>query len=266
MKNLKLSYRLLIAMSFIAMIAINILAETIPINGMTTGEVSALYPNLFTPAAYVFSIWGLIYVLLAGYVLYELGLFRKNNINHLPMRQAVAIYFAVSCIFNICWIIAWHYEMIAICLILIVLLMICILQIVQIVRNQPMTKKDAFFLKLPFQVYLAWLTIAVIGNMTIYLVSLDWAGFRQIEPIYTILVLLIGLAIALMEVLKHDDAAFGLVYVWSYTGILVKHLSPDGFNGQYPGIITVLIVSLVLLAPVSLYVMVKSLRPKSNSK
>lgn len=260
MKNLKTGIRLSVIISFLAMILVNVLAETIPINGMTTGQVSALYPNLFTPANYTFSIWMLIYLLLAGYVLYQAGLFHKNSSSHASLCNTVGVYFSVSCLFNICWILAWHYEMIAICLIIIVVLMVCVLQIVQIVREKSLTLKESFFLKLPFSVYFAWLTIAVIGNMTVYLVSLEWDGFNKIEPIWTIVVLLAGLAIGLKEVLKNNDATFGFVYIWSYTGILVKHVSSSGFNGQYPGIITVLIVSIILFVPSSVYVFITSLK------
>ena len=53
--------------AFLAVIVFNTLANSLPLNGRGTGELSDIYPNLFVPAGLTFSIWGLIYILLAGF-------------------------------------------------------------------------------------------------------------------------------------------------------------------------------------------------------
>lgn len=261
MKNLKTGIKISVMITFLAMIIVNLLAETLPINGLKTGQVSALYPNLLTPADFVFSIWVWIYLLLAGYVLYQSGLFcKKKKMPRFPMSFDVGVYFSAASLAFICWLLVWHYEMIAMSLILIVVLLACVLQILQIVSDQKLTRKETLFLRLPFSVYLAWLSIATGINMTVYLVSLEWDSFCGIEPTWTILLLLVGLLIGIKAVLKEKHAAFGFVYVWAYAGILTKHLSPNGFVGQYPGIITVLIASLIVLLPASVYVLIHKLK------
>src|SRR5210317_1251869 len=82
--------------AFLATVAVNSLANILPINGITTGELSDYYGNLFTPAGYVFSIWGLIYLLLAVFSYYQYG---ADDALH----EKIDILFIISCLFNIVW-------------------------------------------------------------------------------------------------------------------------------------------------------------------
>ena len=248
MKSLKTFIKISVIITFMAMILVNVLAEVLPVNGMTTGQVSDLYPNLFAPAGYTFSIWLVIYLLLAGYALYQFGFFRKKGENpHARLRDGVGIYFCVSSLTNICWILAWHYQMIALSLILIVILLSCLTEIVQAISKEKLTLKETMFLKLPFDVYAGWVSIAVIANLTVYLVSLKWDYFRTVEPAWTMIVLIAGLITGLRAILRYDHIAFGMVFIWAYLGIQVKHVSADGFSGSYPRIIGVVVFSLILL-------------------
>ena len=78
-KNIGLTVtKIIVILTFLAMVITNSLANIIPINGQNTGEVSDSYQNLFAPAAITFSIWGLIYLLLAIYTLYQI-FFYKNE-------------------------------------------------------------------------------------------------------------------------------------------------------------------------------------------
>ncbi|WP_101911154.1 tryptophan-rich sensory protein [Marasmitruncus massiliensis] len=248
MKSMKTCIKISVIVTFMAMVLVSVLAETLPVNGMTTGQVSNLYPNLFVPADYTFSIWPVIYLLLAGYALYQFGFFRKKSENpHAMLRHEVGVYFCVSSLVNICWVLVWHYQMIALSLILIVILLACLAEIVQAISKENLTPKETMFLKLPFDIYTGWISIAAIANITVYLVSLEWDHFRTIESAWTIIVLLTGLVAGLRAILKYDHIAFGMIVIWAYLGILVKHLSKDGFSGSYPRIIGVVAVSLILL-------------------
>lgn len=89
---------------FMAMIVMNYLANALPLNGKTTGELSAQYPNLFVPAGITFSIWGVIYLLLGAFVILQ---FRHKNKS---LAKTVGWAFAISCLLNSFWIVAWHYE------------------------------------------------------------------------------------------------------------------------------------------------------------
>ena len=90
------------------MVTVNALANILPINGVTTGELSDAYPSLFTPAGYVFGIWGLIYLLLVIFVVYQARDAQQHNLR----LDALGYAFVVSCVFNIGWIFAWHYGQI----------------------------------------------------------------------------------------------------------------------------------------------------------
>ncbi len=248
MKRMRTCIKISVIITFVAMVLVSVFAETLPINGMTTGQVSDLYPNLFVPAGYTFFVWPVIYLLLTGYVLYQFGFFRKKSENpHAALRDGIGVYFCVSSLANICWVLVWHYQMIALSLILIVILLACLAEIVQAIGKENLAPKETIFLKLPFDVYAGWISVSVIANTTVYLVSLEWDHFRAVESAWTIAVLITGLAAGLRAILKYGHTAFGMVVIWAYLGILAKHVSKDGFSGGYPGIIGVVAAALILL-------------------
>lgn len=253
--------KVLTVITFFIMIAVNVLANTLPINGVTTGEVSNKYKNLFAPASITFAIWSVIYILLTGYTLYQLGFFQKNQIrNKEALFQKVGIYFSISSIANALWILCWHYDAIPSSMILMFVILICLITIVLEIKKDDLSPKDKLFIKLPFSVYFGWITIATIANATTLLVSLGWDGFGISEEVWTAIIIVIGLAIAVTTILKNKDIAYGLTIIWAYIGILIKHISPSGFAGKYPAIIITTIVSIVMLLIVEVYVLKTSRR------
>jgi hypothetical protein len=248
--------RWLAAIAYVVMVAVNALANTLPINGVQTGEVSDAYPNLFAPAPLTFSIWGLIYLLTALYALYQLGLFRGRG-TRLPERvlDRVSLYFLISSLANAAWIFAWHYDAIALSMVLMLVILGCLLAILVALRGREMEARERLLVRLPFSVYAGWITVATIANATTLLVNLGWDGFGLSEPVWTVLVLLVGLAIAIATILREADVAYGLVIVWAYTGILIRHTSAGGFAGQYTAVIVTVIVALVALLAACAYVL-----------
>ena len=105
--------KLVAVLTFLLMLAVNALSALLPLNGVTPQEVSALYPNLFVPAGFTFSIWGIIYLALTLYVLYLLGLFRGKVPVNEPLLVKTAIVFSVSSLANTGWIFAFHYSALA---------------------------------------------------------------------------------------------------------------------------------------------------------
>lgn len=207
--------------SYVFMIGLNGLANALPIGGITTGEMSDRYFNLFAPAGITFSIWGLIYLLL-GYHVYQLFFDREI---------APSKYFMISNVFNGLWIVAWHYDQITLSLALMIGLLISLTKVVMAYKELPMRYR------LPFDVYLGWITIATVANVTIWLVKAIPSGFGEYEPILTALVLLTSLAIGFFTGNWLRSIPYTLVILWSYLGILVKHISPAGFDMLYPLII-----------------------------
>jgi len=238
--------------SFVVMVSINALANIIPINGVKTGQVSDFYSNLFTPASFTFAIWGLIYLLLAGYVLHQLGLFQSANKKDLFDR--VGLYFSVSSIANALWIFSWHYQLIALSMLLMIVILVCLILINQEITKKDLVLKEKFFIRLPFSIYFGWITVATIANATTLLVSLGWDGFGISGQVWTVIIIVTGLAIAIATMLKNKDIAYGLVIIWAYAGILIKHISINGFAFQYPAIIITVIISIILLLIVEAFI------------
>lgn len=239
------------------MIVVNSLANILPINDIDTGQVSDSYPNLFAPAGSTFAIWGLIYLLLAGYTLYQLGIFQGNTtIDKTELLNKIGILFSVSSIANASWIFAWHYDIIPLSMLLMVVILICLILINQLTSREQFSKNEYFFIRLPFSVYFGWITVATIANAIVLLVSWGWKDFILSDAAWTVIVIAIGLFIGLATMLKNRDVAYGLAIVWAYSGILLKHTSPEGFGSQYPTIINTTIVCIVLLLLAEAYLLI----------
>jgi hypothetical protein len=232
-----------VLVSYLAMIIVNFLANLLPINGVTAGQVYDLYPNLFTPASLTFSIWGLIYIFLGSYTIYQLGAFQRGK---RKLFDGVGIYFIFSSIANLLWVFSWHYNFILLSLILICLILVFLIKIANLLRKEKFSFNDKLLILFPFSIYFGWISVAVIANVTVFLVSIGWNGFGVAPEIWTMAVLLIGTIIGLFRMFKDKNIAYGLVFVWAYSGILFKHLSYLGFNGQYVGVIYVLIGCIIL--------------------
>lgn len=243
--------------SFAVMVFINFFANVVPFNKMTTGEVSDFYPNLFAPAGVAFSIWRVIYLLLAAYTIYQFDLFKKKDrIFSKDLIEKIGIFFSISSITNTAWIFAWHYNSIGMSLILIAIILVCLIFINLKLNKANLVTREKLFLKLPFSIYFGWITIAAIANTVIFLSSIGWNWFGIPESVWTILVLLLTLLIGGIVIFKKQDFAYGLSIIWAFIGILIRHTSEDGFGGKYPVIIIVLIISIILLLITNVYVLV----------
>lgn len=231
--------------SFIVMVGVNALANILPFNGMTTGAISDSYPNLFAPAGFTFAIWGVIYFMLGAFVIFGFRGFDHGSIRLVYKRISMA--FICSSLLNALWIVCWHWKLIPLSMILMLLILGSLIYIVIQLKGLRLSQNETRFVRIPFGIYFGWITVATIANMTTLLVSLGWRGVLFSEEVWTILILMIGLAIGGATALRNLDFANGAVLVWAYFGILAKHLMASGFNGAYSGVVLTLILSLVLL-------------------
>ena len=246
-------------LGFFGIVLINYLAVTLPLNNKTTGVLSDQYPNLFVPVGLTFSIWGIIYLLLGIFIVYQLVYtFRKNTPDTLFLEK-IGLLFFVSCLANFTWIFAWHFEMVPLSLFIMLILLISLIVIYQklnIGRSEA-SKSEKYLVHLPFSVYLGWITIATIANTTALLVDLHWNRFGLSEPFWTIAVIIIGILIAFFMLFYRKDIFYCLVVDWALFGILIKRLTADTVPIQ--SIITVVIIG---LAFISLGVVVQIIRRK----
>lgn len=144
-------------------IAFNWLAAAGQITGVTTGEISDKYPTAITPAGYAFSIWGLIYLGLVAFSIYQLlppNLHRFRSIRSL---------YIMSCALNCAWVYFWHQDQIGICLLIILGLLITLLLISINLRN-PASLVETWIAKAPFGIYFGWITAATLVNFAVWLV------------------------------------------------------------------------------------------------
>ena len=262
---MKTSIKILVASTFIVMVTVNALANILPINGETTGGVSDAYKNLFAPAGITFAIWGVIYIALAAYTIYQTGLFQKNNgKNSVDILEKVGVYFSISSIANSVWIFSWHFHLIPLSMLLMAVILGCLIVINQTINKEKLCGREKFFIKLPFSIYFGWITVATIANATTLLVSIGWDGFGISELIFTVVIIFVGLIIGIATILRYRDFAYGLVIIWAYAGILIKHTSDSGFSNQYMQVITTVVVCIMMLIVAETYVFLKGRKLNRN--
>jgi Ca2+/Na+ antiporter len=234
-------------LGFLGTVVVNAVANILPLNGITTGELSDLYPNLFVPAGLTFAIWGLIYVLLGIFVIYPLMPSARRDPQKVDFVRRIGPLFFVSCLANIGWIFAWHYQILPLSLIFMLILLGCLLFIYLRlnVGKSETTRAERYFAHLPFSVYLGWITIATIANVTALLVNTNWNTWGLGEQFWAVAVIVVGIAIALSMLFTRKDIYYSLVVDWALLGILLKRLSVTTVPDQ--SVVVVTIVGLVLI-------------------
>lgn len=220
MQNLKL-LSVSNILGFIVVILLNTLANALPIAGRNTGEISDLYPSLFTPAGFTFSIWGLIYLLLLCFVVYQSRVLWTKE-TPLFLKQ-IGWWFFISCAANALWILAWHHLHTGLAMILMLVILFSLIKIytnLEIGRRSTSTA-ERYLVHLPFSVYLAWITVATIANFSILLIDLGWNGGEN-PQIWTVAVLITAVIIGWILIWNRRDPAYLLVLIWAFWGILYK--------------------------------------------
>lgn len=220
MKNigLKQVFHLLV---LLVMITINGLANALPIHGQTTGEISDRFQVYFVPAGYVFSIWGLIYLGLLGFAVYQL--LPKQRDDRRLLR--IGNWFLLSCLANSLWILLWHYEFFPLTVVVMLILLISLIAIylrLDIGRVQ-VAAITRWLVDIPFSVYLGWITVATVANVTVLLSYWNWNGWGISAQAWAVIMLIIAAGIAAIIGFTRRDLAYDLVIVWAFVGIAVKH-------------------------------------------
>jgi hypothetical protein len=215
---------LVAATTFFLALILNSLANLLPINGLSTGVISDTYENYFAPAGFTFSIWALIYALLAGYVIWRLKNLKQSedNPNNRFLYQ-VDVAFIISNIANALWILSWHYLSFYLSFLMMVVILVCLAYInLQFKGDQDITT-------IPFRVYFGWIIIATVANLTTVIVADAntyywlWNGGEVSEQILTIIILLITILIGNLIIFRQKDPFVGGVIIWSLIGIFARH-------------------------------------------
>lgn len=236
---------IVVLVTYVVMVTVNALANILPINGIGTGEISDSYANLFAPAGITFAIWGVIYILLFGHSIYQL--IYREVLFHNEGYKWLGFWFILSSIVNTVWIFTWHYEVIWLSLLLMIIILVSLIMINRRLRNIQVSKKEVLFIKIPFAVYFGWITVASIANVVTFLVSISWNMFGLSEVFWTVTMILIGAIVGFIATLYYKSFSYGLVIIWAYLGIAIKHTSESFFAGEYPSVIITVGISIGLI-------------------
>jgi len=221
---------------FAGMLVMNYLANALPLNNKNTGELSDSFPNLFVPAGLTFSIWGVIYLLLIIYCVVQFTGPNKD------VSSDIGWLFAITCILNAVWIVFWHYGKLPLSLLVMLGFLVTLIYINISIRQLPFG-----LIKAAFGIYLGWICIATIANVTALLVHVNWNGFNIPQETWTIIMISIGTILIGLTIYRFNNPFIGLAVVWAFIGIAIKR------QDDYKLIFLAAIIGIVLVAIVTLW-------------
>ncbi|MDZ7706507.1 MAG: hypothetical protein U5J97_01195 [Trueperaceae bacterium] len=217
----------LVLVTILATIAMNALANILPLMGRATGDISDAYPVPFTPSGYVFSIWGVIYL---GLIVFGIWQARPGQA-HDPRLRAAAPWIVLSGAFNVAWLVAWHAERVVLSTLPIVGLLVSLIVIYETLGRGPAGLGMRFGARLPFSLYLGWLTVATVANVAVAGWALGWRGAPFGAEVWALVMIAVASLIGLRMLQVRRDVAFALVLVWAFVGIAVSAGVPSLLAG-----------------------------------
>lgn len=215
--------------AFAIVILLNFLSNALPINGQTMSEISARYPSLFTPAGFTFAIWGLIYLGLLVFVIWQALPAQRSS----DKVARLSTWFQINCLMNAVWIVVWHYDLVALSLLVMFVILATLILIyrtlISAIDTAPFT--EHLVLYLPFSLYTGWITLATIANASVLQTSNGWDYVWLTAVQWTLLKLAVAGAIGARMVLKYRDPVFGAVIIWGAYGIFVMQSATPAVSG-----------------------------------
>jgi translocator protein len=218
-------------------------ANSIPLNGRNTGEISDSFKVLFVPAGYVFSIWGLIYIGLIAYTFYQLLPSQRTN----PILRRTGWLAVVSSLANGTWIFFWHYGYYGLSLVT-MLVLLAALTMIYLRLNVGRTRfktVEKWTVSIPFSVYLGWITVATMANATAVLSTVGWGGWGISAAAWTLILLAAGVVVGGIMAFTRSDIGYLLVLVWAFAGISVRWLNMPVLN--FAGFAAAVVVLVLLI-------------------
>ena len=215
--------------TFALVILFNVLSNALPINGQTMPEISARYPSLFTPAGFTFSIWGVIYMAQLAFVIWQALPAQRYS----TKAARISPWFKVNCLANTLWVIVWHYDLLLVSLLVMLVILATLVRIYAIlirdIETAPFT--EHLVLYLPFSLYTGWIVVATIANASVIQTAWGWddAGIAAIH--WTLLKLALAGAIGATMILRFRDIPFAIVIAWAAFGISVMQSATPAISG-----------------------------------
>jgi TspO/MBR family len=209
-----------VVLTTILTLIMNILADALPINGQNTGQISDRFHVYFVPAGYVFSIWLLIYIGMIAYAIFQALPAQKDN----PRMRDTGWLFVLGGIANIAWLIFWHDNLFSLTLVAMLSLLGLLIAIYLRlgIGRQPVSSSERWSTRVPISIYLGWITVATIANVTDVLNYLGWNGGPMRPEIWAVIMLAAAVLITAMMLFLRRDTGYALVIIWAAIGIAVK--------------------------------------------
>jgi hypothetical protein len=204
-------------------LTVNVLASTLPLNGQNTGEISDRFQVYFVPAGYVFSIWGIIYI---GWIAFTIFQFQPSQ-KESPRLRKLGYLFAIGNIANAAWLFCWHYNVFGLSvLVMLALLGLLIASYLRLdVNRTSVTRVEYWSVDTMFSVYLGWITVATVANITDWLYFVGWDGFGISAQVWAVIMLAIASLLGLAMAITRRDVGYLAVLVWAFIGIAAKQTS-----------------------------------------
>jgi len=233
-------------LALIFLLVMNTLAITLPLNGKTTGELSDMYPNLFVPAGFTFSIWSVIFLGLIALVVYQWKASAEDS-----QINTLGPWFAINGLANGLWVVAWHYEMLLLSIVIMLILLVSLIMMHRKLDINYFGEHGVkWFVFVPISIYLGWISVATIANFTTILVDSGWSGGGISEEYWASIMLAIAVVLGGLMMYRHKDIFFAGVIAWASYGILSKRTITEASDGMIEHIsqvsMYVMIVGIVL--------------------
>jgi len=207
-------------LSVLLALIVNILATTLPLNNQTTAQISDRFKVFFVPAGYVFAIWGIVYIGWIAFTVYQFLPAHKES----PRLRGLGYLFALSGIFNAAWLFCWQYDhftlSVLVMLILLGLLIACYLNLN--IGRTSVSNAEKWCVDIPLSVYLGWISVATIANISDWLYFVHWNGFGIDPQAWAVIMLIVASLVGLMMALMRRDSGYLFVFVWAFAGIALK--------------------------------------------
>ncbi len=242
--------------NFIAIIAAfvtNILANIYPLNGLTIGEISnTIFKDvLITPANYAFAIWGVIYLGLISFAIYQALPSQKQN----SILRKIGYLLVISSFAQIIWVVLFQFQYFGLSVVamLVILIPLTIIYLrlkpefsnARLLFAKSFSRQEKWLINIPISIYFAWISVATIVNMASFLDYWDWDGWGISPQIWTVIMIIIATAIAIIVTIKYSDIAYGGVFIWALVAITIRHLDSLTIAGT-AGVGAVILFLLIL--------------------
>lgn len=221
----------------------NYLSSVGVMSDKNVSEVSDKFNSLITPADYAFSIWGFIYLLVFGFVIYQW--YSVYKLKDEKLVKDIGIWFIVTNMANAFWLMAWVNELVLMSVFIMSIMVYALVQLVFRLRleiwDAPL--KTMFFVWWPITFYFGWIVLASVVNFTAFIVSLNLNIGGGLAELLALIVLIVAAIIYYLLVSKRNLREAALVGVWGFVAIAVKQ-SDVNVTVTY----TALILALLLLS------------------